>query len=149
MSKRKVDFYQFIIEDAVPKSWIVGDHRTPTCPTCEEIYGVRYALMWDGRKCDSEWHCCSCNASYLRFNNMLIAKGGDNMGHSNKIWGKFYMVMGRNSSGSSFRHESLEDAKEEAERLCRREEQEFAILEVIEVCKPKQAPVEWSKPKEK
>lgn len=40
-------------------------------------------------------------------------------------------------------HESLGEAKEEAERLCRRERQSFVILKVVSKVSPSEIPVKW------
>jgi hypothetical protein len=41
-------------------------------------------------------------------------------------------------------HTSFEDAKKEAERLCRKERVPFAVLKEIAACSIEEVPVKWS-----
>lgn len=136
------------IEDTVPSSWIVKNWYNPTCPLCLMEEDIQYALQWDGEKINSIWSCCNCRRKFLRFGDMIILKGGDDMGSNEFLWNKFYMCLTRAGKSTSKRHATLELAKEEAERLCNQEECEVAILTVTDICVPERPPITWTKPKE-
>lgn len=59
---------------------------------------------------------------------------------------KFWMVLRANgSSTSSIRHETLDEAKKEAARLCTKEKQEFYVLEAVEFVEIPLPDVDWQK----
>lgn len=56
---------------------------------------------------------------------------------------KFWIVMKHaHETFVSHRHESLESAKTEAERLCKKENKRFIVLEAVEVVSPVSREVE-------
>ena len=57
---------------------------------------------------------------------------------------KFWMVMRDDYNNySKNRHESEESAKNEAERLCKKEGCRFLVLRVVAYVEPKNPPVSW------
>lgn len=58
---------------------------------------------------------------------------------------KFWMVVGANTEWTKTRHKTLELAKNEAERLCRKEQQAFIVLEAVEYVSVPAKPLEWRK----
>lgn len=58
---------------------------------------------------------------------------------------KFFVVI-RNKELTmiSRRHETLIDARMEAKRLCRKEDDQFIILQALAVVEPGEQPVHWS-----
>lgn len=57
---------------------------------------------------------------------------------------KFWMVYLSGGRAPSCRHPSLEDAKNEAERLCRTHHSEAFVLEAVGAVEEKEAPVDWT-----
>jgi hypothetical protein len=62
----------------------------------------------------------------------------------NKMY-KFWVVMrDKPESYISKRHPTMEAAEQEAERLCRKEQVAFYILQVIEAVEPVKSPLKWT-----
>ena len=60
---------------------------------------------------------------------------------------KFFMILRNDGkqSGAYKRHDDYSEAKQEAERLCRKEGCQFVLLEAIEVVCPINVPIKWEK----
>ena len=59
---------------------------------------------------------------------------------------KFWMVIGdRKQSAVQHRHETLESARIEAERLCRKENMTFFVLEAVQYVTTADVPVTWNR----
>jgi len=56
---------------------------------------------------------------------------------------KFWMVIGEYSATTSKRHETLESANTEAERLSACEHKRFYILEATSFCEPEKPAIVW------
>lgn len=63
---------------------------------------------------------------------------------------KYAIVAEKDRTLFQFRvfHETLEEAKTEAERLCRKEECKFMVLAVVAECEMQECPVVWRNFKE-
>ena len=59
--------------------------------------------------------------------------------------GKYAVVRGQMEVNKTFSvwHETLAEARQEAERLCRKEGKEFVILQAIQACSIETVPVKW------
>lgn len=57
---------------------------------------------------------------------------------------KFWMVWHNNGSVPTAKHETLEKAKSEAERLAKKHKQTFFVLESVAVCVVQEPPVAWT-----
>ncbi len=58
---------------------------------------------------------------------------------------KFWMVIGKSSPSTSHRHDTLESAKTEAERLCHQHGCTFVVLSAIDVVEYPKVSLEWKK----
>lgn len=56
---------------------------------------------------------------------------------------KFWMVIGYDSPSTSKRHYDKEEAENEVERLVRKDNKSFILLEAMECCDPREMPVLW------
>lgn len=77
------------------------------------------------------------NGGKVRSILMVRKKGGSIMLR------KFWMVIGHDSATTSVRHYKKEEADNEAERLVKKENKPFILLEAMELCKPKEIQVIW------
>lgn len=58
---------------------------------------------------------------------------------------KKYIEQVTQFSGFNHLHPTLEEAKTEAERLCRKEKATFYVVELLEKCFTNETPVTWEK----
>jgi len=56
---------------------------------------------------------------------------------------KFWMVIRETGSTSDRRHNTHEEAKAEAARLCRKEHRPFFVLEAVEAVDVAEVPLKW------
>lgn len=62
---------------------------------------------------------------------------------------KFWMILREDGGlGKGGQHNDREEAETEVERLVRKENKTFILLEAIEYCSPLEQPVQWGKMRE-
>lgn len=57
---------------------------------------------------------------------------------------RYWMVHNPSGQCPAFRHDTIESARKEAERLARKTGQTIVILEATIFCKPVNVPIEWA-----